>query len=191
MFYDFCVVLLKIVFTFVFRIKRVGEENVPKEGPLIVAFNHTSDFDPVIAGITCPRRLNFMAKAELFENKLFGGLIKRLGAFPVHRGKGDVGAIKTAFKIIENQGVMLIFPEGGRVKDGQRKSAKPGVAMIAQRCNVPVVPVHIIGEYKWMKKITVCYGEPVSFVNPSEAKPTQEDLQKFADDVLDTIYSLS
>lgn len=190
MFYDFCVSVVRIALFFLFRIRRVGIENVPKEGPLILAFNHTSDFDPMVAGVTCPRRLNFMAKAELFENKLFGGLIKRLGAFPVHRGRGDVGAIKTAFKIIENQGVMLIFPEGGRVKNGQRKSAKPGVAMIAQRCNVPVVPVHIIGEYKWMKKITVCYGEPVSFVSDSETKPSQEDLQKFADDVLDTIYSL-
>ena len=190
MFYNFCVSVIRLAFFFMFRIKREGIENVPKEGAVLLAFNHTSDFDPMVAGVTCPRQLTFMAKAELFENKLFGGLIKRLGAFPVHRGKGDVGAIKAALKIMSSDGAMLIFPEGGRIKDGKRRNAKPGVAMIAQRCGVPVVPVHIIGEYKWMKKITVCYGEPVVFKNEQEQKPTADDLQKFADDVLDTIYSL-
>lgn len=190
MFYNFCVALVRFAMFFVIRIKRAGLENVPKEGPVLLAFNHTSDFDPVVAALTCPRQLTFMAKAELFENKLFGGLIKRLGAFPVHRGKGDVGAIKAALKIMSSDGAMLIFPEGGRVKDGKRRNAKPGVAMIAQRCGVPVVPVHIIGKYKWMSKITVCYGEPVMYVNEEQEKPTPEDLQKFADEVLDKIYSI-
>ena len=85
---------------------------------------------------------------------------------------------------------MLIFPEGGRVKNGERKQAKPGVALIAQRSNVPVIPVHITGEYKWMHKITAHYGKPIAFEAAEGVKPSQEDLQNFADNVLNEIYSL-
>ncbi len=188
MFYKFAIYVVRFLMLFVVRVRKKGTENVPKEGPVIVAFNHSSDLDPVVAGITCPRQLNFMAKSELFQNKLFGGLIKRLGAFPVHRGKGDIGAIKTAFRIFENNGAMLIFPEGGRVKHGKRVKAKPGVALIAQRSGVPVIPVHIIGEYKWMHKITVCYGKPISFEEYKGKKLSGDEIQQLADNVLEEIY---
>ena len=94
---------------------------MPAEGPAILAMNHRSNFDPVMAALTCPRQLRFMAKSELFEPKVFGSLIRKLGAFPVHRGKGDLAAIKAAFNIFKAGEVMLMFPEGGRVK---RKDAR-------------------------------------------------------------------
>ena len=191
MLYSFAIALVKFVMFFVFRIKKTGIENVPKEGGVILAINHKSDLDPVMIGITSPRKLNFMAKAELFKNKLFGGLIKRLGAFPVHRNSGDVGALKTSFKILNAGGAMLIFPEGRRVKKGDRRHAKTGVVMIAQKKTVPVIPVYIDGDYKWMKKITVTYGEPVSFEEYKEKKLSAEEVQALADGVLDKIYSLA
>ena len=191
MFYSFTVAVVRIVMLFCFRIKKIGLENVPKEGGVILAINHKSDFDPVMIGITSPRKLNFMAKAELFNNKLFGGLIKKLGAFPVHRNSGDVGALKASFKILKNDGAMLIFPEGGRVKKGEKRRAKSGVAMIAQKTCVPVVPVYIGGEYKWMHKVTVTYGEPMYFDEYKDKKLSGEEIQLLADGVLDKIYSLS
>lgn len=190
MFYWICVKIVHFVMLLMFRIKTVGKENLPKNGGVILAVNHKSDFDPVMAGITCPRKLCFMAKAELFKNKLFGGLIKRLGAFPVHRGTGDVGAMKTAFKILKSDGVMLIFPEGGRVKNGEHRRAKSGVAMIAQKMCVPVVPVLIDGDYKWMHRITVKYGKPISFEEYKGKKVSQEEIQELADGVLEEIYKL-
>ena len=190
MLYSFAIALVKFVMFFVFRIKKTGIENVPKEGGVILAINHKSDLDPVMIGITSPRKLNFMAKSELFKNKLFGGLIKRLGAFPVHRNSGDVGALKTSFKILNAGGAMLIFPEGGRVKPGQKKRAKSGVSVIAHKMNVPVIPVLIDGEYKWMSKITVRIGEPISFEEYAGQKLSGEELQALADDVLKKIYDL-
>lgn len=189
-FYKTCLYIVKALLVPVFRLKSVGEENIPKDGPVIIAVNHRSNLDPVIAGVTCPRQICFMAKEELFKNKLFGGLIKKLGAFPIKRGKGDVGAIKAAISIFKNNGAMLIFPEGGRVKDGKRRSAKPGVAMLAQRNQVPVIPVLIDGEYRWMSRITVRYGKPISFEEYSGQKLTGEELQTLADGVLDKIYKL-
>lgn len=190
MFYWVCVRLLQFLLLFAFRIKKTGVENIPTEGGAMLAVNHKCLLDPIIAGITCPRRLKFMAKAELFKNKLFGGLIKTLGAFPVHRGSGDVGAIKSALKIINDGNMMLIFPEGGRVKSGQSRRAKPGVALIAQKACVPVIPVHIDGEYKWMSKLTVRYGEPIDFEEYKGQKLSAEEIQNLADGVLEKIYSM-
>ena len=190
MFYWVCVRLLQFVFLFMFRIKREGHENIPLNGAAILAVNHKSAYDPIVAGMTCPRKLHFMAKAELFKNKLFGKLIKKLGAFPVHRGGGDINAIKTAFKIFDDGNMMLIFPEGKRVKEGQKRRAKPGVAMFAQKACVPVIPVHIDGEYKWMSKITVRYGQPICFEEYKDQKLSAEEIQNLADDVLEKIYSI-
>jgi 1-acyl-sn-glycerol-3-phosphate acyltransferase len=175
---------------FVFRLKVVGRENLPKTGGVITAFNHKSNWDPVIAGLGSTRPLRFMAKEELFKNPLFGTLIKALGAFPVHRGKGDIGAIKGAMKILGEGETMLMFPEGHRIKDGRKVKAKPGVALIAQRARVPIVPVCISGEYKWMHKITVTFGEPIYLDKYYGQKMEQETVQAVADEVLNKIREL-
>ncbi len=189
--YYFCCLLIRFVMLFVFRLKAVGRNNIPAKGGAILAVNHRSNWDVVIAGLMCPRMLRFMAKAELFENKLFGGLIKRLGAFPVQRGRGDVGAIKSALNILSRNHVMLMFPEGHRMKNGKRaEHAKPGVSMIAAHAGVPVIPVYIDGEYKWMHKITVIFGEPITYEEYAGKKLTSDELQQLSDNVLKTIYAL-
>ena len=188
MLYRFVRGLAYVVLFFIFRIKKIGVSNIPKEGGVIIAYNHRSYWDPVMAGFTCPRMLRFMAKEELFKNKLFGGLIKSLGAFPISRGKGDIGAIKGALKILRDGNAMLIFPEGKRVTDGRHLKAKPGVAAIAHRARVPIVPARISGEYKWLHKITVTYGEPVYL--DFDKKMTAEEIQTAAEDILDRIREL-
>lgn len=190
MLYGFAKVVMNILMRFKNRYKIVGRENVPREGALLFAYNHKSNNDPIVAGMTCPRRLNFMAKAELFENKFSGKIISALGAVPVHRGKGDIGAVKTTFNVLKNGGTMLIFPEGGRVKDGKRKKAKTGIIMIAQKAQVPIVPVLIDGDYKLFSKITVIYGKPVSFEEYYGEKPDPETAQMLADGLMDRVYGL-
>ncbi len=172
-----------------FRVRKTGIENIPTQGPVILAVNHKSGLDPIAVGITCPRQIRFMAKAELFHNRFFGKLISSLGAFPVHRGKGDIGAIKAAFGIFKEEGVMLIFPEGGRItKKHPELRAKPGVIMMAQRAQVPVIPVLIDGRYRWMGKITVRYGKPVTYEEYKGQKLSGEKMQELADELLKKIY---
>ncbi len=190
MFYSIVGVFLKIVLFFCFRIKVVGTENIPKKGGMILAVNHRSNLDPVIAGYSCPRPLTFMAKSELFKNPLFGKLITALGAFPVHRGSGDIGAIRSAFSILKSGKAMLIFPEGHRVKEGEKSKAQPGVAMIAQRSKVPVIPVFIEGKYRWMSKIIIHYGKPVDLNEYYDRRISSEECQQMADKILDEMYSL-
>lgn len=187
-FYRFGRAIVKFGVFFKFRVKAVGIENIPKDGAAILAVNHSSNHDPVMVGITCPRDLKFMAKAELFKNKFIGGILLRLGAFPVHRGKGDLAAIKTALKIFNDGGMMLIFPEGGRGKDGKARRAKPGVALIAQKSGVPVIPVHITGKYKYMGRVTVNYGKPIPFEQYKGIRMNSEEIQSLADGILEEIY---
>ena len=133
----------------------------------------------------------FVASKPLFKNKFFGALLKKLGAFPVQRGKGDVGAIKSAIGILQRNHVMLIFPEGRRMRNGQRaQHAKGGAAMLSVRTGVPVIPVYISGEYKWMHKITITFGEPITFDKYAGKKLSSEENQKLGDEILNKIYSL-
>ena len=192
MYRRFVISVLKFFLLFMFPHKVIGRENVPAEGGVILAVNHSSNLDPVMIGVSVPypERMTFMAKAELFKNKLFARLISSLGAFPIQRGRGDIGARKTAFEILKNGDIMLIFPEGSRVKKGQKRRAKPGVAAIAARAKAPVVPVHIKNGYRWMRRVTVVYGEPIYFDEYEGKKLTGEETQKLADDVLERIYEL-
>lgn len=190
MFYKISKVVLRFILFFVFRIKVEGSENVPSEGGVLLAVNHRSNWDPVIAALGCKRKLRFMAKSELFKNKVFAALITSLGAFPVHRGKGDIGAIKSALGILKNNETMLIFPEGGRVKDERLAEAKPGAVLLAIRAEVPIVPVYISGKYRWFSKLTVTFGEPVYYSEHYGEKAVVEELQAMSSELLKKMRAL-
>lgn len=176
---------------FVFRIKVIGKENMPQEGGAIVAINHRSNWDVVVAGVMSPRQLGFMAKSELFENKMLGALITALGAFPVQRGKGDIGAIKAALTRLRAGKIVAMFPEGKRVKEDEKVNAKPGAVMLAHKAKVPVVPVRITGKYRWMSRIVVNFGKPVTYEEYYDEKLTVAQLQELSDSLMSDIRMLS
>lgn len=190
MFYNAVLGFARFVCLFIFRIKVKGRENMPEEGGAMLAVNHRSNWDPILAALGSPRHLSFMAKEELFKNPVFGGLISKLGAFPLKRGSGDVGAFKTAMKILSNDGVMLIFPEGHRMKNGKRGKAGAGVAAIAQRGKVPVIPMYIDGGFKWMSKITIKIGKPISIEEYYGKKLTSTEQKEIAEGIMDEMWSL-
>lgn len=189
MFYKIIKVLLKFVTFFLFRIKIAGKENIPKDGGMILAVNHKSNWDPIVAAVTCPRKLRFMAKAELFRGKLISGFLKAVGAFPIHRGKGDIGAIKSSLSILKNNEPLLIFPEGTRVKDECLTEAKPGAVMLAIRSEVPIVPAYISGKYRWLSRITITFGKPVFYNEYYGKKPVVEELQVLSNQLLKDMRS--
>lgn len=190
MFYRVILAIVRFFVFFVFRVKVEGRENMPMSGGIVLAVNHRSNWDPVLAGIASPRPLTFMAKEELFKNPVFGALIRKLGAFPVKRGSGDIGAFRAAMKILSDKGVMLIFPEGHRIKDGKRGKVGAGVTAIAQRGKVPVVPMFISGSYKWMSKMTVAIGEPISLEEYYGKKLSNQEQKKIAEGIMDKMWLL-
>jgi len=140
--------LLIVVLKPLFRYEVRGRHNIPKSGPVILAVNHVSYLDPVMVAVAIgPRPINFMAKSELLKIPVFGALLKSLNTFPVKRGLADKGAIAYSLKLLSNGEVLLIFPEGTRIRNnnGQLGAPYPGVTAIALKTGAPIVPIGLIG----------------------------------------------
>lgn len=161
--YYVVVFLVRIAMHIWFNLKIEGRENIPEGKACVYASNHRSYADPVLVTLAGRGRFSFMAKSELFKNKLFGGLIRYLGAFPVERGKGDTAAIEQAITNVQHGTNLLIFPEGTRSKDGKVGRGKTGVALVAAKADADVVPVGINfeGKLHFRSKITVRVGKPI------------------------------
>lgn len=181
--------IVRVFLFFVFRIRVFGRENLP-DGGVIVAANHRSNWDPVIMGVVAKRKLKFMAKSELFKTKLSNWFFRAIGAFPIERGKGDIGAIKTSIRLLQNGEALLMFPEGSRHKDEELGAAKTGAVMIANRARVPIVPVYISGKIRWMGKLVVNFGEPIDITGDGSEKLTKEEMQDMANTVFSKMKDL-
>ena len=179
-----------------FRVEVKGRENLPKHGVLLCP-NHASDIDPVLIGLCLPidYHLHFMAKVELFQNRLLGRFLRALGAFPVNREGKDIQAVKTAMKVIHEGENLLIFPEGTTIHggigfhDGLPAHAHSGIAMIGVRSGATLIPVFVGGEKKLFHKTTIIFGEPY-VPQITGRRGTSEELQRIADDVLREAYAL-
>ena len=161
MFYQIAKIVLKILYKILFRMTIEGQRNVPKEGGVILCANHSSNFDPVTMGIYSDRTVYYMAKKELFENKFMYWLLKQLNAFPVDRSTADMTAFKNAVKLLKEGKTIGMFAQGTRVKAGEEKAAKAGVALFAMKGKAPVVPVAISGSCKPFSSMKIVYGKPL------------------------------
>lgn len=177
------------LFKTVWRCEVSGHGNIPLEGGAIISPNHKSYADPPFTGSCMKRPLHFMAKEELFKIPVLGFLIKRTNAFPVTRGKGDVGAFKTALSLLENGECVLVFPEGGRAKEADFRPAKQGVGMLACMSQKPVVPARIFNSDKLFafKKMKIVFGKPV-YPPKDYSKDTYKE---FSDKVMEEIKKLA
>lgn len=191
-FYKVARALVNTFLKIAFRIKVEGAENIPSEGALVVCSNHQSLCDPPMLAMCMPFELNFMAKEELFKNRLFGGLISALGAFPVKRGTGDIGALKIAIKVLGEGRRLVIFPEGARSPEGYMRKGKAGAALIAVKARANILPVGVCGKYKLFSRIVVRIGKPIVLEEYFGTKVGAETLQDITDNkIMKTISELS
>lgn len=182
MWYRFVQLIFSILFRIIYRLRVIGRDNIPKEGPVVIACNHVSLLDPPMVGAASSRPVHFMAKSELFVPVL-GTLYKSLGAFPVHRGAGDAHAIRTALTILKHKEVLGIFPEGHRSRDGKLGKAQPGALAIALKGKAEVVPTCILGSdlkrrKSFWPRITVVFGKPMKLENEQGNKLKVEELSE-------------
>ena len=173
-FYAIVSTSLKVVLKIYNRCSAKWLFKLPDDEKFIVACNHASNLDPVIVGCFFPRRLRYLAKEELFTNRLFGGCIRALGAVPVSRqsNASAAGALKGFMKLYQEGNDVLIFPEGGRTLDGKLQPLEGGVALLAAHEHAPILPAFIHGSFKAMPpgaafikptKLRVTFGEPLRF----------------------------
>ncbi len=159
-----------IIFRLLFRFQVKGIEHIPKKGAFILAANHISFLDPIALGAASARKLNFMARHDLFYNPLFSLLLSKIGVFPIKRDSIDLSGLKEAMRRIKNGNALVLFPEGRRRLNGVPDTAKGGVGFLAAKLNVPVIPAFIMGTdralapgAKFIKpaKISVCFGKQI------------------------------
>ena len=183
-FYGFARGLVKLYYRIVFRVKAEGLENLEPGRNYVVCPNHKSLNDPPLLGTCVKTSLRFMAKEELFENKLFGALISVLGAFPVKRGEGDLAALKAAIKLLKDGENLVIFPEGARSPKEHLHKGKSGAVLIAVKAGVDIVPVGICGTYKPFTKMTVRFGKPIRLGEYFGKRVDSDTLQDITDNRL-------
>ncbi len=163
-------VIVRVGTTCLFDLKVYGREHVPPEGGALMISNHQSFLDPAVLGAQLWRPMSYLAKAELWDNPVFGWLITRLYAFPVRQGAGDVGAIKETIRRLQEGHLLNIYPEGSRTEDGELLPVQAGAALVIRKAGVPVVPAVVDGSFfAWPKgrllpqrhPVRVMYGKPM------------------------------
>ncbi len=182
-----------------YRIHVEGIQNIPAQGPVVLASNHTSGHDIIILGCTSTRQIHFMAKQELFDhNALLAAYFRRAGVFPVRRGQNDRQAIALALQCLRQGRVLGMFPEGKRF--AALEMGKTGVARLALKTKACVVPVAIIGARKislsrrfrqWHRtQVTIKYGLPVptmEVVEKTDPKTHGDPARQLTDEIMRAI----
>lgn len=189
MFYKCITNLFGVLVKVVFRVKVVGIDNIPQEGSCIIACNHKSNWDGIIiAGLLKKRKINVLAKKELFKNKILKSFLTKLNVIPVDRENPDLSTVKTVLKLLKNNEVIGIFPEGTRNKGEDAFSqAKAGLGMFAIKGKTTVVPVSLISKYKIFGRVTVYIDKPVDLSEYYGKKMNSQDYQVISDDIMDII----
>ena len=170
--------ILQPFFHIYFRFNRIGREHIPSEGPVIIASNHRSFLDPFVIGTMTKRPMYYVAKSELFTRRWQSWILSSLGAFPVIRSSGDADMIETAKAILARGDIVLMFPEGTRIRPGSLAKPRRGVGRLALETGAPIVPLAVIGTEAVRRgwrirphKVRIRAGRPLRFPLVSEPSP--------------------
>jgi 1-acyl-sn-glycerol-3-phosphate acyltransferase len=188
---------VRIVLKVFFRLQVTGLENVPRAGPCILVANHASYFDPLVLGSVIRfRPVRFMARSNLFRHGGLGWFLRHSLVVPIHRDRGDVGALRQGVGLLNAGAILGIFPEGTRTADGSLQKAKGGIGFLIARSGAPVVPVYIAGTYRaWPRHRRWPRLEPLSVhigrqISPDETASFGRDYAAIAERVMAAIAAL-
>jgi len=188
MFYRFARFICRVILVFLRRWEVQGLSNLPAKGGLVLVSNHVSYWDPVVIGCAINRRVNFMAKSELFTIPLLGAVIRAVGTFPVRRNQSDRTAIRKAINLLEEGQIVGIFPEGTRSRTGELLKPHLGAAMLALKAGVPFLPVAVKGTKGFIGKITIKIDKPIFY--RTDKKVSRADLENASERVMARIAEL-
>ncbi len=191
--------LSRLIGRLFFRFRIIHRERMIQSGPAILAMNHESYLDPLLAGTTCDRAIYFLARRTLLDARLLAWLLPKLNVIPVNQEGVDRSAIKALIRNLKAGNAVLVFPEGSRTLDGALQAAEPGLGLVIAKTLAPVVPMRIFGAHKALPRgggrlhlvpITILIGEPI-FFKPADLGPTGKNLyQELSQRVMDAIAAL-
>lgn len=191
--------LAKLVAYVLFSYRVIHRERLPEEGPLILAVNHQSFFDPPLAGICSRRGVYYLARKTLLKWPFFGPLFPAMNVIPVDRDGNDMAALKAVIRVIKGGNGVVLFPEGTRSKDGNLQPAQAGIGFVIAKTGAPVVPMRIFGSFDAFPKgakfprrtpITTVIGEPIYFSEADIPDSSRETYQCLSDRVMAAIAAL-
>ena len=191
--------LSRILAKIFFRFRILHRERMIQTGPVILASNHQSYFDPPLAGNVSDRPIYFLARRSLLSVPVLGWLLPKLNVIPVDQEGVDRSALKGIIKVLKQSECALVFPEGSRTFNGELLPAQPGLGLIIARTLAPVVPVRIFGAHEVLPRgggfhfhpITIVVGEPIYF-SEADLQPRDKNLYaRLSQRVMDAIAALN
>jgi 1-acyl-sn-glycerol-3-phosphate acyltransferase len=137
--------LVSVVLGVLSRPEVKGKEHIPRSGGLVIACNHISYWDPPLVGAAFTREAHYLAKEELFSKPILGPMIRSVNSIPIRRGAADLSGLSKAIEAVRRGKVLVLFPEGSRMRDGALHPARPGLGLIAVQADARIVPCYISG----------------------------------------------
>lgn len=192
--YEFVRLVLTPYLLLFFRTRAIDSDKVPADGPVIVAPNHFSFLDHFFVAVYLRRKVQFMSKSQLFHLPM-QVVYHNGGVFPIRRGHRDEEAFTTAHAVLARGGIVVMYCEGGRSRNGELGQAKPGIGRLALESGAPVVPVALVGSERvrnWKRfqfpKVTVQFSDPFRFERVAE--PTRDQSQAASEEIFTRIRKL-
>jgi len=182
--------IFKMMALIVYRPKIVGKENLPENTGALICPNHVHPFDSVVVVTMLKRPVRVLAKEELFKNPFLRFLAKVFGVYPIKREKADMQAIKLSLKLLKQEELLLMFPEGTRNGLEKGKKAKNGAVLISATAGKPIVPIGLQGSFKPFTKVIVNIGKPIDFSENKEQAKDKEQASKLTQELMDKIVEL-
>lgn len=188
--YRFLYFVSSITIRLLYGVRPSGRENIPQGAALFCA-NHSNWADPFLMAFALGKEnfVHFIAKVELFKNKLLAAFVRAAGAFPVDRSKADLQAVRTTMKLLRSGEKVGIFPEGTRADTDDAVEAKIGAIKFAEKTGAPIVPVYIPRKKRLFSRVPVTIGEAY-YVNPEKKKLSPEDYAREARQMMERIHAL-
>jgi 1-acyl-sn-glycerol-3-phosphate acyltransferase len=191
--------LAKLLARMIFSMRVINPERMVESGPLLIAVNHSSFFDPPLAGICSRRGVFYLARKTLLKWPFFGPLFPAMNVIPVERDGNDMSALREVIKKVKDGNAVLLFPEGTRSIDGNLQPARAGIGLVIAKTGAPVLPMRIFGAYEAFPKnarrfqlsqITVVIGEPIHFTEQEISNTSRETYQLLSNRVMEAIGAL-
>ena len=191
--------LAKLLARMIFSMRVIHPERMVESGPLLIAVNHSSFFDPPLAGICSRRGVYYLARKTLLKWPFFGPLFPAMNVIPVERDGNDMSALREVIKKVKDGNAVLLFPEGTRSVDGHLQPARAGIGLVIAKTGAPVLPMRIFGAYEAFPKnarrfqlsqITVVIGESIYFTEQEISNTSRETYQLLSNRVMEAIGAL-
>lgn len=192
-FYRFIRAIMIALSKTIFPCTVYGRENIPQDGGFVLCFNHTSMSDAIFIISTNKRQVNFMGKAEIFENRILGYLFRKMGVFPVKRGAHDMTALDFAEALGKEGKIVGIFPEGTRRRDfGPPMQGKSGAVIVAASAGLPILPCAIYreGKFRIFRRTVIRYGEVIESDSLPDVREGKRAIRAVLEKLMGTITEL-